>query len=94
MLIACLVAAVLAVARLSMLISQDEIMVKFRQWAVHRFGPTSFFVKMIHCDWCVSMWIAALIMPLVTAWPNRWVLAALMIPVGSLVAGFLSKLRG
>lgn len=94
MLILCLLAAALAVARLSMLITQDEITVGIRQRIVRRFGENSRITYLFHCDWCMSLWLAIPIMPLTTVWPNRWVLGVLMIPVASLFAGLLSKLRG
>jgi hypothetical protein len=93
-LIICLVVAALAVARLSMLITQDQLTIGIRQRVVNRFGEVSKITYLFHCDWCMSMWLAIPIMPLVAAWPNRWVLAAMFVPAASLVAGLLSKLRG
>jgi hypothetical protein len=88
-----LIVAMLAVARLSMLIVDDQLLLKFRQRVIKRWGPDSLPSYFVLCPWCVSVWFAAPIMPVAVLWPNRWVLAALAIPAASLVAGFLAKLR-
>lgn len=93
MLILTLVVAMLAVARLSMLIVDDKLTLRLRQWVVRKWGEESTASYFIHCNWCMSMWFAFPIMPVAVLFPNRWVLAALSIPVASLVAGLLSKAR-
>jgi hypothetical protein len=93
-LIICLIVAWMAVARLSMLITQDQITIGYRQWIIRRFGEGSKMEYLVHCDWCTSIWLAFLVMPPVLIWPNRWALLAVSIPAASLVAGLLSKLRG
>lgn len=94
MLVICLIVAALAVARLSMLLTQDQLTIGYRRWVVNRFGENSQIAYLAHCDWCTSMWLAIVIMPLVAAWPNRWVLAAVSVPAASLISGFASKARG
>ena len=93
-LIICLVVAMVAVARLSMLLTQDELTIGYRRWVIRRFGAQSKMSYLAHCDWCTSIWLAIPIMPVAVLWPNRWVLAVFSIPAASLVAGLLSKLRG
>lgn len=93
MLILTLAVAMLAVARLSMLIVDDKLMLWLRQWVVRKWGEESMPSYFIHCNWCMSMWFAAPIMPVAVLFPNRWMLAALSIPAASLVAGFLGKAR-
>ena len=84
-----MVAAALAIARLARLIAEDEITVGLRQRIVRRFGATSYLTKLVHCaPWCMSMWFA-IIMPVAVIWPNRWVLAVLSIPAGSMVAAMI-----
>lgn len=94
MLITCLLVAFMAVTRLSMLLTQDQLTIGYRQWVIRRFGEGSTMEYLAHCDWCTSMWLALVIMPPVLIWPNIWSLTAVSIPAASLVAGLLSKLRG
>ena len=89
-----LAVAALAVARLSMLLTQDQLTLGFRMWVVRKFGEGSKMEYLVHCDWCTSMWLAVPIMPSAVLWPNKWVLAAFAIPAASLIAGLLSKARG
>lgn len=84
-----LVVASVAVVRLTRLFVSDEIMVGYRRWVVNRFGSDSRTSYLVHCPWCTSMWVAAILMPVAVAWPNRWVLASLAIPAASLVAGLI-----
>lgn len=93
-LVLCLIVAALAVARLSMLFTQDQLTIRIRQAVVQRFGDNSLPSYLIHCDWCLSMWIAIPVMLVAVTYPNRWVIGVLAVPAASLVAGFLSKLRG
>lgn len=87
MLILTLIVAVLAVARLTRLIVEDRIMVWFKQWVVRKFGENSLPSYFVHCPWCVSIWFAAVVMPIAVAWPNRWVLGVLAIPAASYLTG-------
>ena len=88
-----LIVAMLAVSRLSMLFVDDRLLLSVRRFVVNRWGEDSLAAYWIHCNWCLSMAWAILVMPPAILWPNRWVLAILSIPAASLVAGFLSKLR-
>ena len=86
-----LIVAMLAVARLTILMVDDRLTIRYRQWTVKRWGEESMPAYLSHCHWCTSIWIAAPIMPAAVLFPNRWVLAALSIPVASLVAGLIGK---
>ncbi len=87
-----MVTAALAVARLARLIAEDEITIGLRRRVVKRFGENGFPTKLVHCArWCMSMWFAVL-MPVAVLWPNRWVLALLSIPAGSMVAAMILTL--
>jgi hypothetical protein len=84
-----LVVAALAVTRLARLVADDVIMLPFRRAIVRRFGEEAFITKLVHCaPWCMSMWFG-LIMPVAVLWPNRWVLAVLSVPAGSMVAAII-----
>ena|SRR5688572_11827279 len=95
-LIVSLVVGMLAVARLTRLLVDDEITIGIRRWAIKRFGEDSKTAYFIHCPWCTSIWIGLLIMPpavlLVAGWSLATVtVAALSIPASSMVAGLLNK---
>jgi Protein of unknown function (DUF1360) len=91
MLITSLVLAVLAVARLTRLLVSDKLTLGIRQRVVREWGIDSKFSYLIHCPWCMSVWVALLVMPPAVLWPNRWVIAALAIPAASYVTGFLAN---
>lgn len=89
MLIVSLVVAALAVTRLTRLVVDDQITIGFRRWIFNKLGEDHSVSYLITCPWCSSVWIAAMVMPVATLWPNRWVIGALSIPAASLIAGRL-----
>lgn len=91
MLITSLIVGVLAVARLTRLLVSDKLTVKVRQWVVTRWGPDSKPSVLVHCPWCISVWIALPVMPVAALFPNRWVIAVLAIPAAAYVVGFLAN---
>jgi hypothetical protein len=88
-----MVVAVLAVARLTRLLVEDRITNSLRLWVIRKYGKSSMPAYFIHCPWCMSIWIAPLVMPVAVLWPNRWVLLALSIPAASYLTGLLAKLE-
>jgi hypothetical protein len=84
-----LLLAVLAVARITRVIVEDRIAVGVRQWVVRRWGEDGKMAYLFHCPWCMSLWVSLLVMPPAAIFPNQWVMAALAIPAGSMVAGLL-----
>ena len=85
----CLAAAVLAVARITRLLVEDQLTAGLRRWVVRRWGEGSQWAYLAHCPWCTSIYIAALVMPPAVLWSGRWLLAALAIPAASMLAGLL-----
>lgn len=81
----------LAVARLTRLLVDDEITVDIRRWFVKRYGEEAKITYFIHCPWCTSIWIGAFVMPVAALVPSSWTIAALSIPASSMVAGLLNK---
>ena len=81
----------LAVARLTRLLVDDEITVGIRRWVIKRWGEESKLTYFIHCPWCTSIWIGALVMPPAVLFPYIWVVAILAVPASSMVAGLLNK---
>lgn len=93
MLILVLVVAVLAVARVTRLLVEDQITNSLRKWVIKKYGEPSMPSYFIHCPWCMSIWIALPVMPVAVLWPNRLVLLALSIPAASYLTGLLAKLE-
>ena len=94
-----MVVAALAVTRLSMLVVDDQLMLRFRQRVVKKWGEDSLPAYLVHCNWCTSMWLAFPLMPAAVlsvagVSTASIVLSLLAIPAASLVAGLLSKVRG
>lgn len=69
--------------------TEDYLSNGYRRWVINRFGDQSKPAYLAHCPWCTSVWVAALIMPAATLWPNRWVIMALSILAASMVSGLL-----
>lgn len=61
----------LAVARLTRLVSADEITRKVREAVVRRLPEDSPFAYLLFCRWCLSVWMAT---PAAAGW---WLLSSL-----------------
>jgi len=85
-----MVVGVLAVARITRLLVEDQLMVKYRQWVVRKWGETSMVAYLAHCPWCTSIWVAVAVMPIAVLFPVKWVIAALAIPAASMITGLLA----
>lgn len=48
---------VLAVARLTRLVTTDKIGQPIRQWMLDRRGSDSAVTYLVFCSWCMSLWI-------------------------------------
>jgi membrane protein required for beta-lactamase induction len=53
-----LILLALAVTRLVRLIVDDAITQRFRLWFVNKYGDESMWTYLVHCTWCVSIWVA------------------------------------
>jgi hypothetical protein len=85
-------AGLFATARLTRLIAADRILLPVRGAIVRRFGPSSALGYLVHCRWCVSIWLSIpvaagvlwlwlLLLPRMAddlPWPARVLLAALL----------------
>jgi len=91
MLILALIVGTLTVARITRLLTDDQLMNSYRLWVDRRWGTESWQSYLTHCPWCTSVWVALFIMPLavMTQDPHQWVIAALSIPAASMVTGLL-----
>lgn len=83
-----LVLIVLAVYRLSRLVTRDIILNRPRNWLVDNFE--GWVVTLMLCPWCISVWIAPPVIVLtIYCWPWwSWVMVGL---AASAVAGQLSE---
>ena len=64
----------LAVARATLLVTSDRIMLSLRRWVVNKAGEESLWTYLVHCSRCASVWIA---LPGAVLWttltlPLRW----------------------
>jgi hypothetical protein len=90
-----LVVYALAVARVTGLITQDEITRPARDWLLARLddtGPARAVAYLITCPWCASIYVAAVAAPI--AWLWGWHLALLLpalVLAASQVTGVLSS---
>jgi hypothetical protein len=77
-----------ATARLTRLISADKVSKPIRAWVVNRWGSGSWLGYLLHCRWCVSMYVAPLaaaaVIWLVPAYRQSWWLPTVL--VGALLA--------
>jgi hypothetical protein len=77
-----------ATARVTRLISADKISEPIRAAVVRRWGPSSWLGYLLHCRWCVSMYVApvfaAAVLWLVPAYRGDW--WAQTLTVGALLA--------
>ena len=89
MLVLSLIVAVLATARITRLLYEDQLTIGYRRWVVKRWGENSKMAYLVHCPWCTSIWVAGPIMPIATIWPNKWIIAALAIPAASMLSGLM-----
>lgn len=89
------VVTILAVARVSRLVTSDIILSTPRTALINRLGPTSRGAYLATCDWCMSMWIAAPAAVAAWNWGGTW---GFQIPAlalaASYVAGYLSQVGG
>lgn len=83
------VVAALAVARLTRLVTEDQILVGFRQWVVRRWGEDSSMSYLVHCPWCVSIYMGLGVMTTAVLWPNKWVIMSFAFLAASMVTGLL-----
>jgi Protein of unknown function (DUF1360) len=55
-----------AVARITRFVNSDDLASSVRTAVLRRYGPDSYFYTLLSCPWCLSIWVAAAVVPL--AW--------------------------
>lgn len=89
---------VLAIARITALITVDTLTESLRDraltWLDNRPGTLGYYVStLITCQWCASMWVAGVIVPIVWHYgTNPWVLGIGLALAASQVTGMLSEM--
>jgi hypothetical protein len=53
-----------ATARITRFLNADEFARPIREWVERRFGTDSWLDYLIGCPWCLSIWVAAVVVPL------------------------------
>ena len=86
-----LVIAVLAVYRITRVITTDVIFNTPREWVEEHTKPGGYLDELLHCNWCVSFWVGIAVTVLVALAPglSPWLLLPL---AASAVAGLLSQI--
>lgn len=88
------VVTILAVARLTRLITTDTILDPPRTWLVRRLTSDRLKYLML-CDWCMSVWVAAVTAPAAWYWWHEpWFLIPAIGLAATYVAGFLAQFGG
>lgn len=85
----------LVTARLTRLITRDQILHPVRRRLILRWGMDSMLSYLITCDWCVSIWMGAAVATVgaeTGLWP-RWAAIPLCLAY-SYVAGYLASREG
>ncbi|MGI5216277.1 hypothetical protein [Nocardia sp. CA-290969] len=82
----------LAVVRLTRLVVFDKLVEPFRAMLVRRLRQGSRITYLVHCPWCVSMWLAAAAAPaaILAAGLSWWTLP-LLVFASSHLAGLLAE---
>lgn len=81
-----------ATARLTRLVNEDAIAAPARAAVITRFGPDSAPAYFTRCPWCVSMWIAPLLLALAW-WPAHHGTAAwFWFPAAALTLSYVTGL--
>jgi hypothetical protein len=84
------VVTVLAVARLTRLVTVDYLLHPLRERVAARFGPDGNVAYLVSCPWCLSVWLAGPVVAVAVAWPDNRVVQAVMVALAaSHVAGLL-----
>lgn len=78
-------------ARLTRLVTEDEITAPMRLWAVRRWGETGRIPYLLHCRWCAGLWMSALLCAFawITGLCSSAATAALLVPATAYAAAII-----
>jgi hypothetical protein len=88
-----LLVAALATARLTRLVTRDQITHTARRAVLRRLDPDGLLAYLVICDWCTSMYMGAAVAAW-TAWGPSWALWPLAVLAFSYTAGWLASKEG
>lgn len=54
---------ILATARVVRFVCDDYLSKGFREWVLGKFGPESKISYLVHCRWCVAIWVSVAMTP-------------------------------
>lgn len=66
------VVLVLATARLTRLLTKDDLTIPMRTWIDAKFGPDSLISRMIWCYWCSGVWASMFTSTVAAAAAWQW----------------------
>lgn len=88
-----LVLTVLAVARVTRLVTTDVLLDAPRGWLTRRLSGWPSLQYLIHCDWCASVYVAGAGAGAYAAWGETMPFMAVVLALGaSYVTGFLASI--
>jgi hypothetical protein len=86
------VLAVLTVARLTRIVTDDDLTAPLRARIAARTGPDSGWTTLVTCPWCSGWWLAWPVAVAVILWPtNRVILVGLLACAASMAVGLLAR---
>lgn len=88
-----LLVAAFATARLTRLVTRDQITHGARRWILKRIDNDGWLAYLIHCDWCVSVYTGTAV-GVWAAWGPSWALWPLAVLAFSYTAGWLATKEG
>lgn len=89
-----IVLTLVAVYRLTRLVTSDYIAEPIRKWAERRWGTESKRAYLLTCNWCLSIYVAPAVAVPVVLWPsNRIVWAVVLSLTASAVAGLIATMQ-
>lgn len=83
---------VLAIARIVRLVQVDEVPFGPARELVLDLGRDRKITELVRCGWCLSVWVAALVVFARRRWPRAWPILARVL-AGSAAACYVAKIE-
>lgn len=86
------VLAVLLVARLTRLVTEDRITEAPRDWILDRINPHGLGTYLMTCPWCISVYVGFIVAPVAHYWGDSpWFQIPALALSASYITGFLAN---
>jgi hypothetical protein len=86
-----LIVLMFAVARVTRLIVDDKISLPIRQWVLRKSGDDGWFTTLVHCPWCMGIWVSAAMTTLTFLWDSQiWSAILVFLAVAQLASSLLT----